>query len=385
MSTELKIIGPEDLQGASLVLATNKGYVAAYQKKAAVLLKKAKECGGKLTPELDAEINKYLVSNKTCLKKMEEDRKPFTSKLQEVVGLFTAEENYLKNDLYKPLQEIRDASAKAWAEEEKKQAAADQLKLDQEKERITLFAEAEAQIRTGYANQLANDKGELICIAFEGSDAATIDQIEELLKDATGTYTEDMFSSIDVNMGIQYLTSGEAGEIIEKAKVGKLEKIQPHYASEIRNYCDHLLTLIPDRRKEIEAGEESKAAAALRETEAAQLAKQAKQAEAQQQATVSTGIANAVMDININQTARTSMMPAAKAIESYSITVTKREGWAEIFKFYFTHSDEVELGKIKLDQMKTFAERLAKSQNIKIESDAIVYEAKYKAVAKKVA
>lgn len=383
-STELKIIGPEDLQGAELILATNKGYVATYQKKFDKLLAKAEKEGTKLTPETDKEINDYLVSNKTCLKKMEEDRKPFTSKLQEVVKLFTTEENKLKDDLYTKLQAKRDASVKAWAIQAAEDAKAAQAKLDAEKERILLLADAEAQIRNAYADILAADKT-LMMGSFENATAETIDEVVAVFEAIQPEFTQEMFDGINPVLSSNILPQWELDAIVTKAKEGKLEKIQPHYTGEIRAYANHLLTLIPERRAEIEAGIASKAADDLRATEAETLRVQQEAADKANQLAISNQVAAVVMDSQIQSVRDRSGAPSARSIESYTINVTKREGWAEIFKFYFTHSDEADLGKIKMDQMKAFAEKLAKSQNIKIESDAIEYEAKYKAVAKKAA
>ncbi|HEY1025317.1 MAG TPA: hypothetical protein VGE26_09155 [Sphingobacteriaceae bacterium] len=384
MSTELKIIGPEDLQGASLVLATNISYVTTYQTKSEKLLEKAQKEGVKLTPETDAEINKFLVSAKTCHKKMEEDRKPFTSKLNEVISLFTAQENKLIKEIYPKLQQVRDASVTAYAKEERERQAEEQRKLDQQKERITLLADAEQQLRNAYADILSADKAMLLS-AFESADASTIDEVQSLFETCTPKFTQEQFDDIVLVISSRLISSEEVEVIKQKAKEGKYEKIQPHYVAEIKNYANHLLTLIPGRREEIAKGGESKAAEELRRKEAEALAQQQAISDQRAEQQLSNQIAEAVVDTQIAQAARAANTPNAKAIESYTITVTKREGWAEIFKFYFNYSDEQDLGKIKLDQMKTFAERLAKSQGIKIESDAVHYETKFKATARKAA
>jgi hypothetical protein len=94
--TQLAIITPEEIQSASSVLATTKGWVAAYQKKETNLLALAEKDGVKLTPETDQAINDFLASLKKASAKAEADRKPFTQKINAVVKLFTTEEALLK-------------------------------------------------------------------------------------------------------------------------------------------------------------------------------------------------------------------------------------------------------------------------------------------------
>ena len=381
--SNLQIITPTDLQSAGAVLNQNTSYVEKYQNKSEILLKKAQADGVKLSPETDEDINKFLVSAKTALKKMEEDRKPFTSKLQEAVKLFTAQENKLKDEIYPKLQAVRDASVTAYAKEEAERRRLEQLELDKAKERVQLLADAEQQLRNAYADILAEDKG-MLTNAFENADADNINEVEDILKNCDPKFTQEQFDEIVLVLSPQYITISECDVIKEQAKSGKLEKIQSHYTAEIKNHANYLLTLIPQRRKEIEAGEASKAAEELRRKEAQALAAQQAEAERRAEEEASKRMAEVVLDSQIQQAERKASIPDAKAIESYSITVLKREGWAEIFKFYFTHSGAGvdELGSIKLDQMKAYAERQAKSAGLKIESDALEYEIKYKATAR---
>ncbi|MGO4699639.1 hypothetical protein AB4Z50_36175, partial [Paenibacillus sp. 2TAB26] len=78
----------------------------------------AEKEGVKLTPATDQAINDYLASLKKAATKAEDDRKPFTSKLNEIIKMFTAEETKLKVDLVTELQTARNNSVAAYKKEE---------------------------------------------------------------------------------------------------------------------------------------------------------------------------------------------------------------------------------------------------------------------------
>jgi len=388
MSTELTIIKQEDLQSAGTVLATTKTWVAAYKKKHDALLILAKKDGEKLTAETDQAINDYLASLKKAAAKAEADRKPYTSKFDEVVKIFTAEEKILKIDLFTELQNARNVSVAAYKKEEAIENAKAQAKLDKAKAEIELFAEAETQIRTQYATLLRRDKEKLMEV-YENCSLEMYDSALEMLDMVVGTFKQEYWDGIVANLAhneldnTRYFTVEELAEICEKAKDGKFEKVAPHYQSEIQSYAQHLVTLMPDRKLELEAGiTESASAANIKTEQEALELKQTQDAANRTEQLVQTQVSSVIIDTQINAANRLSKVPDAKSIDSYEIIVLERAGWSEIFKFYITHSDEQDLGKIKLDSMKLFAERKAKSEGLKIESAYIKYEEKYKAVVK---
>ncbi|WP_285011296.1 hypothetical protein [Pedobacter faecalis] len=376
----ITVITPAEIQSASQILAKTKGWVAGYSKKRDELLILANAEGVKLTAETDQKINDFLAGIKKAAAAAEDARKPFTQRIQEIVKLYTAEESKLKNDLATELQAKRNASVAAYAKEEAEKRAAEQLLLDKEKERATKFAEAEAAFRTAYATMLSCDKAELLA-AFEGSGEETIDAVEQLLSGVTGNLEQERWDQVNVTLS-SGLVANEMPDIVIKAKEGKFEKIAPHYKSEITGYANHLLSLIPSRREEIAQGKASAAAEELRKQQDELEEKQKAESEAKALEQTSKAVADAVLTVQIQQADRQFSAPKAQAVESYSITITERAGWAEIFKFFLTHSDEQDLGKMKLDSMRLFAEKYAKANGVKIESEFIQYEAKYKAINK---
>lgn len=384
--TQVAIITSAEIEGTSSILETTKSWVEKYKKKHDSLLEKAEANGAKLTPELDQEINDYLVSLRAAAKSAEEKRKPFTQKMDEIKKMFTSEEALLKTALSEKLQAKRDESAKIYAREAADKAAQDQLKLDQAKARIELFAEAEAQIRTQYANRIHQDKQELLN-AFEQVTLETIDALADVLASVVGTFERSVWDSFtaDVSNPLVYPLASkipnEVTEIAVRAKDGKFEKVAPHYQAEIKGYADHLLTLLPQRKEELEQGKGSEAAELLkkqqeeevRANEIANLQKQEQQIKSQ--------VGAAVIDVQIGEAKRMSEVPKGQTIQGYVIEVSEQAGWAEIFKFFMS-KDQLINEKTTMGSMKLFAERIAKSTGEIISSDYIHYEPTYKAVTK---
>jgi hypothetical protein len=382
MSTALTIITPKDLQSADQVLTINVSYVEKYKKKYDVLMAKAKAEGVKLTPETDAAINDYLASAKKAVGVMEADRKPWTKKAQDFVALFTTEENRLKTELFNGLQAARDASVKAYSIEDAENKRKEAAKLAIDKAKVELIALAEQQIRNGYAEKLRADKAELL-EHYEGITLELIDGLAEILANIDGDFKQEYWDGINASVSHSLIEPADCQEISVKAKEGKYDKVKPHYESEIKAYAEHLLSLIPERKAELESGKvTSEAAEKLKEEQALLTQQQTEQSDKLTAAAIQTQVASVIVDQQIDHARRSINIPKAQTIESYNIIVLDRNGWAEIFKLFLTHSDEQDLGKIKLDAMKVFAERIAKSSNIKIESEYIEYEAKYKAVVK---
>lgn len=88
------------------------------------------------------------------------------------------------------------------------------------------------------------------------------------------------------------------------------------------------------------------------------------------------------------QTAEASVSgPAPETRNGFDITVTHAAGWVELFQFWFQREANTltieEMGKKSLNQMKTYAEGVAKKEGTKIESKYLKYEASIKAVNRK--
>lgn len=382
MNTELTIITPTDLQDAGGILRRNISYVEIYKKSHDKLLARAEKDGVKLSPETDKAINDWLVSAKLALKKMEEDRKPYTSKAQEFVKLFTTAENQISKDMYNSLQSVRDASVAAYAKEEEEKRRQEEKELRKKQERIELLSQAEQQVREAYAAILRDKKNNLLT-SYEKSTPDTIGDLEYELKNIEPIFHFAQWEAIKVNIKSDILDKRELDNIVTNSKLGKFDKCSAHFKSEVKNYANHLLSLIPARREAFKRGEASAEAEALRRKQEALQAEAERAAKAKAEAEKAEKIMKEQLALQIEQANRKEEAPKARTIDSYSITVTEREGWMAIFQFYFLNSNETDLGKIKLDQMKAFAEKQAKKTGEMIEHPGLNYEIKYKAVAAK--
>ncbi|MCL7987761.1 hypothetical protein M8998_07405 [Sphingobacterium sp. lm-10] len=364
-----------DLQSAGSVYHIAVGFQEKYRAKQVALLAKAAANGAKLPKELDEELMNWQVSAKKAVKHIEEQRKPFTEKAHAFIKAFTGIENTLGKELYDPIQQLRDKSAKIHAEEAAAARAKEQAELAAKQKRIDDIAQLEAQLRNGYAAHLTNVKQTMLTV-YSGATLGQIDEAKEVLEQFVGAaLSDESWNTIAL--------VGDAELIAEVRTQERFDACADHFTAEITKYAEYLLSLIPQRRAELEAGvAESKAAAELarkqeQEAAAAQLAAQQKAdadaAKAKQAATVTVMVAQANREVE-----------SPKAIESYSMVVGSIDGWRAVVEYYLTNSGTGAdgLGKIKLDQMAAFAERQAKATGEMITHSGVTYEPKYKAVAR---
>ena len=359
-----------DLQSAGAVYETSSNMLAKYKSKQSALLERAKEAGEKLPKELDDELMNWQVSAKKAVKFMNETRSVYTDKAHAFVKAFTAIENTLSKDLYDPIQKVRDASAKIHAEEAAEAARKEAEELAEKQRKIDATIRSEAQLRNGYAHFLEKTKSTLLMVYKE----VTLDTLAEAESDLSffigGTLPLEKWENIPV-------------EVEEVRTQERYEACASHFTKEVTTYAEYLLNLLPQRKEELERGEkESKAAAELakkqaEEAEAARITaekraqEEAEKAKQQEQVRVLVASAN-----------RKEESP--RAIESYSVAVGSVDGWRAVIEYYLSNSAVAaeDLGKVKLDQMRTFAERQAKSTGEMVSHADVSYEPKYKAVAR---
>lgn len=364
-----------DLQSANSVYIQANTWLNKYTASQAVLLEKAKLAGEKLPKDLDDELMNWQVSAKKAVKAIEEQRKPFTEKAHAFIKAFTAVENQIGSTMYGVIQQIRDASAKIHAEEAAAERAKEQALLAAKQKRIDDISSMEAQLRAGYASYLERVKRVLLDVHANVKLETYDDAITQLQTFTNVTMPIEEWDAISLVGPIELVGEVRTAE--------KLKACQVHFTSEIAKHANYLLELMPSRREELERGElESAQAAELarkqeEEAEAARLAasKRAEEeaAKAKQQAQVTVMVAEANREVE-----------APRMIESYSISVTTVDGWRAIVDYYLTNAGAsvADLGKIKLDQMKAFAEKQAKATGEVIYCDGLTYEPKYKAVAR---
>lgn len=370
-STAINILTSTDLQSAGSVFTQGQSWVEKYKNKQIELLEKVEENGEKLTPQLDEELTKWQVSAKKAAKAISEQRKPFTEKAHAFVKAFTTLENELLKDLYEPVQLIRNKSAAIYAEEAKKAKEAEEKKLREAQKRIEEVSKVENELRQGYATILRQDKDELM-LPFEGM---TIENSEKVAEFYKGVEVE----KLPAERWKEIVLTGTEEINTEVKTQEKYEACSAHYTNEINALAAHLLEQVPARVKEIEKGiEENKIA----EKQRKEALKAAEEAEEKAKKEAEKAKEKAELAVKVSQANREAEKP--QAIQKYQIEVKNIDGWRRIADFYFhnTELESDELGKVKLDSMKLFAERKAKSDGILIESDDLIYKPIYKAVAR---
>ncbi len=364
-----------DLQSAGAVYTTSIAYLEKRKSKFDSLIAKANANGDKLPKELDDELMQYQVTNKKAVSSIEAQRKPFTEKAHAFIKAFTAIENELGKDLYDPIQKLRDKSAKIHAEEAAEAARKEREELQRKQKRIDDIANLETQLRNGYAAYLTQVKQTLLVVYSE----FTLENKDEAISDIKwfvgGVLSKEAWDTITL--------VGEQVLIDEVKTQEKFDKCATHFTLEVTKYAEYLLSLIPARVAELEKGiADNKAAEELRlkqeqEAEEARLAAEKRAADeaakAKQQANVTVMVAQA-----------NRQEEAPKTIESYAVSVGSVDGWRAVIEYYLTNSGTTaeDLAKVKLDSMRMFAEKQAKATGEMVEHADVVYEAKYKAVAR---
>lgn len=364
-----------DLQSAGAVYNTAVGYENKYRATQANLLTLAKQSGEKLPKDVDDKLMAWQVSAKKAVKAMEDARKPITEKAHAFIKAFTTIENTLLKELYEPIQQARDVSARLHAEEAAAARAKEQAELAAKQKRIDDIANLETQLRNGYAAYLTSVKQTMLSV-YSNATLEQLGEAEEAVRGfINGTLTQEAWLSIAL--------IGADDLIAEVRTKERFDACSEHFKGDITKYAEFVLQLFPARKIELEQGiADNKAAEELRKRQQEEAAQAAKDAQARADAEAMKAKQQATVTVMVAQANRE--VEAPKAIESYAVVVGSVDGWRAIVDYYLTNSgvSAEDLGKIKLDQMRLFAERQAKSTGEMVEHADVVYEPKYKAVAR---
>ncbi len=364
-----------DLQSAGAVYTQAASYLNKYRATQEALISLANKAGEKLTKEMDDKLMAWQVSAKKAVSSIEAQRKPFTEKAHAFIKAFTAIENELGKDLYDPIQKLRDKSAKIHAEEAAEAARKEREELAAKQKRIDDIANLETQLRNGYATLLGETKRTILHV-YSNFDLANAEEA----KTAVQSFVNAKLST----EAWETITLVGSEELIGEVRTEeRFATCSTHFTSEVTKYAEYILSIFPACVAELEKGiADNKAAEELclkqeQEAEEARLAAEKRAADeaakAKQQANVTVMVAQA-----------NRQEEAPKTIESYSVVVGSVDGWRAIVDYYLTNSGTAleDLGKVKLDSMKMFAEKQAKATGEIVDHKDVVYEPKYKAVAR---
>ena len=396
MTTEISIIeqAKTELPNAPAVIAKNQSYLTVYQKSAEKLKTKAEAElteAGRLTEATDLELNKWQVSAKLAINAANEARTPITQLLTKIAKSFTSIEAEF-DTLYKSIQAPRDRSAKAIAVENARIAAEAQAKLDKAKERVDLDATIEIQLRTKYAIELEADKTYLKN-TLNNLTLSDIDQAQSVIEVLTPQFKLDRW--VISNPIPRFHTEIEVAEMVKALQELRYETVAEHYSRVMEATKTDVINTLPLKKFDLQefakAGlEEQNRITKLAKDKAAKDKADKEIAAEQEAANIAEQVERnkEIAAEKVNDQHAMTVMSATKSapvLKSYTINVTGKLGWKEIANFWFTHGapeeDLESFGKKSLSQMKTFAEKFAHKNGVKIESSNLVYEEEVKAVA----
>lgn len=211
------------LDNFNTVLKTNESYVDTYKNK---LQEALKGTTTELTTEQDDKLMKLQVSARTCKKTMNDSRSVYTRRMDEIKGMFTAQESALQS-VIDEIQTKRDTSAKIVLDKERKIG-----------EYNTLLESANNQLRALYANELESDK-------------ATITKLRGELSGAVPAFSATRFEDLSSGVVLKSNYGNDTDAILQKAKEGKHALLEPHYLKNINEWIEYCKSLPEEKEVEV--------------------------------------------------------------------------------------------------------------------------------------
>jgi hypothetical protein len=396
----------EDLKTIPALIESHKTRVMKAEAVGNQIIAAIEENGGEVTAEIDERANKYLANCSKAKKEMEEARKPATQILDVIRKQFTEQESKLDNvkgPIVSKIQSARDLYAKVQfeaAENKRKEAEA---KAAREKALSDFRISVETDLDQTFGNALMKKKTTL----FTTFNAITLETFEEKSAALKGLNVEppeaaiaklfEMFKT-EQAFKLTILSKDEAIAIIEDVvNAFPLEAWKNGFKQQIQEVKDQLIDRLPSLKKELtdQANASAEEAAAIEKRRLERIAYEKKKAEeerieneriAKEKEESKKAAANAeIMFDQLVDSAATTDTPEART--GFDIVVLHPAGWVEIFQLWFQRKgltmDVESIGGTKLDSMKTFVEKLAKDEDVKIESKNLRYDPKFKAVNRK--
>lgn len=346
------------------------------------------------------------------------------------------------------IQQERNRYAQKKAKEQAERERLAQLELAKKQDLIDLKASATTQLSKHFNDHVAERKNAYLVI-FNAITLDTYAEKKQRMENFTPEYKEDHFNSFNPTLSSQYHDASVFATIKAEVMIGRYPEFCIAYTEQMGEYMRELITKLPsklaelqeekrladekerlrienekaeairkaemekadeDRKRELEAqAEKDRIAAAERQEELRKQQEQAEserkqredaeaaeikrkqeeeQSKAAEQANI-TAQGEQTMAMFEKEAATAELSNTASVREGYEIVVLHPAGYAQIFAFWFERAGKdlsiEKIGNTKLDQMKTWCEKLAHKSNEKITSQFLQYAETFKAVNKKVA
>jgi hypothetical protein len=352
---------------------------------------------------VDQRSNDFLANCGLAKVQMEDSRKAITQLMDMIKKMFTEEESKLdpKKDT-KPavIQSKRNDYARLQLEEQERIRREAEVKAAKAKESV----EIKSTIRNNVTQRLLDflaAKKIAITNSFNAITLEDFDEKSQRLKLMNCSFPLDKLTEI-ISSGVKPFYSKHSQEEVKlmvqtEIDVFDFPSFYYEYEKQLTEVKSSLIDKLPSKKEELEAMARADANEKIRlenerlnrealekkrlEEEAA---RNKETAEKLEEISKASGTAQVLFD----EVAESSIVnPAPEARTGFEIKINHPTGWVEIFQLWFQHEgckmSPDDMGKKSLNQMKTFAEGLAKKEDVKIESKYLVYETAIKSVNRK--
>lgn len=386
------------ISNAGEVLSKNTSLTQKAVEKAQVLIDTA---ASGMSDELDAEMNDWQIKAKQALAINNERRAPITQAISMITKAFTEQEGKLDakkpESYYSQVQNIRNDWARQKAAKAKAKEQEVLRKQNFERENIALTSEAERQLRAKYSDVLFKFKtfaNEL----YNRLDLTNQVETEAKIKNVKENYPLEDFNKTTLTLFGTYLTEREITAIDIAVKERLYDELAANFKENMEAEKLRLLDLIPSRMNELKAIHKASADERIRlEKEAENRRKQDEariRSEQEAQAKANDEAIKKQQEMATAGTLFDTQSELAQIAENkgktrdgYSIDVKSADGWGAIFLFWFEHEgkglDAADIEKKTMKQIKSFCEKKALKDELKISHDDVIYKDVIKAVVSK--
>lgn len=347
-----------------------------------------------MNDNLDSIMSQYLDKVRLTYKTINENRKPFTQIVQEVVKRFTSLESDLdpasKTNIFFQIQTKRNQYAAAKIAEQQKREQEAREKLEKEKEKISIESFAENSLRQAVASYTAEFKRKMMNI-FE---TLTLQNVDHGAEQFAGIeQINPALLPMPQTPNYTYTKPEEVAMILVEKRNNEIliAELKEGYRKEVVALRTELIDKLPSKKAELQAIAQAGAAEAERlkleaENRKIEAAKKLAQEEAdkakQAQEDALAKEQAAQLDATVNVQAEL-FQEAPKVKEGCEIIVKNNAAWQLIFAFWWEREGKTlpteKIEKMTLLRMKAFCENQAVKTGEEISSGLIEYKITYKA------
>jgi hypothetical protein len=369
------------------------------------ILKSIQESGGEISSqELDERANNYLANCSKAKSEMNDARSPVTQLMNTIIKMYTAEENKLdasKADTVPfQIQQHRNKYARKVQEEQDRKRKEAEEKAAKSKEEVEIRAQVKNTIAQALLGYLSSKKTSIVS-AFNSITLENFEEKAGKLRLMQCSFSPEKIKEIVGQLpkpyGFRHTDDEIRALVTSEHAQYDVKGFYSEYERQISDLKQELIDKLPSKKQELEAIARAdknekirlenerlnrEAAEKRRLEEEAEAAR--KKADEEAELAKAAGTAQVLFD----QAEEVSVVtPAPEVRNGYDIQVLHAAGWVEIFQFWFQREGckmiIEDMGKKSLNQMKSFAEGVAKKDDVKIESKYLKYEAAVKSVNRK--